>query len=38
MLIKSILNLLPGYLLKKEFERQSFTKFNERSVEFAFGW
>jgi SAM-dependent methyltransferase len=36
MIVKKILSLLPRYIIKREFERQSFTKFNERPVELAF--
>jgi 2-polyprenyl-3-methyl-5-hydroxy-6-metoxy-1,4-benzoquinol methylase len=35
-LIKHLLNRYPARVLRQEFERQEFTRFNERPVEFAF--
>jgi 2-polyprenyl-3-methyl-5-hydroxy-6-metoxy-1,4-benzoquinol methylase len=34
--VKNLLNLLPAWVCKWEFEHQAFTRFNERPVEFAF--
>jgi len=34
--VKSILDLYPRWLIKREYDRQSFTRFNERAVEYGF--
>lgn len=34
--VKNVLNLYPRWICKREFKHQSFTRFNERAVEFGF--
>ena len=35
-IVKKLLNVSPQWVCKREFKRQKFTRFNERSVEFSF--
>jgi SAM-dependent methyltransferase len=34
--LRKLLNLIPSWICKREFQRQAFFRFNERPVEFAF--
>jgi hypothetical protein len=34
--VREILDLYPLWICRKEFERQTFSRFNERPVEFSF--